>query len=266
MEDQPTPDQPSDTEAETASAGAEPKSRNGWLIGTGIVFASVILVLQVLILFSLSDTDQEVSSLSEAVAGLEDSVAGVDAKVDEIEAASSVQAPGPPAAAPTQALPPGYLPRYESGQQDQALGLVLGEVTASEHYSQSTMTIDPADGTARAWLVWAHWCPYCQQELPAVTAWWEATADQYPNVEIISLTTSIDPSKGNPLVPYLEELQLSFPVLVDEDLTLAGQFGVSAFPFWVFTDGSGTVRARAPGLIGIEAVAAVVGDLNDLGA
>lgn len=264
MEDQPTPDQSSDTE--TAAGVAEPKSRNGWLIATGIVFASAILLVQGAILLSLNDTDQEVSSLADAVAGLEDSVAGVDAKVDEIEAASSPQAPRPPATAPTQALPLGYLPRYESGQQDRALGLVLGEVTASEHYSQATMTIDPADGTARAWLVWAHWCPYCQQELPEVTAWWEATADQYPNVEIISLTTSIDPSKGNPLVPYLEELQLSFPVLVDEDLTLAGQFGVSAFPFWVFTDGSGTVRARAPGLIGIEAVAAVVGDLNDLGA
>jgi hypothetical protein len=80
------------------------------------------------------------------------------------------------------------------------------------------------------------------------------------------VTTSIDPSRGNPLEPYLDDLQLPFPTLVDDDLTMSSQFGVSAFPFWVVTDGDGTVLFRTAGLLPIEQVEAIAGQLEDLAA
>jgi thiol-disulfide isomerase/thioredoxin len=109
--------------------------------------------------------------------------------------------------------------------------------------------IDPADGTKRVWMVWAHWCPYCQEELPSLAAAYEDLAITFPGIDIATVTSSIDPSRGNPLESYLEQQQFPFPVIVDVDLSLAGQMGVGAYPFWVITDGDGTVLFRSAGLL-----------------
>jgi thioredoxin-related protein len=71
----------------------------------------------------------------------------------------------------------------------------------------------------------------------------------YPSIEIVTVTTSIDPERGNPLDEYLVEEQFPFPVVVDDELRLAGQMGVSAFPFWLVTDGDGTVLLRLSGYL-----------------
>ena len=91
-------------------------------------------------------------------------------------------------------------------------------------------------------------------------------ADLYPNVELVSVTTSIDPSRPNPLEPYLDELQLPFPAIVDADLSLAGQLGASAFPFWVFTGPDGTTLLRIAGYLEVEQVAEIFSQLDGLTA
>jgi hypothetical protein len=83
-------------------------------------------------------------------------------------------------------------------------------------------------------------------------------------VELITVTTSIDEARGNPLEPYLDELQLPFPAIVDDDLSLAEQFGASAFPFWVFTAPDGSTLLRVAGYLGVEQVAEIFDQLNTL--
>ena len=136
-------------------------------------------------------------------------------------------------------------------------GFVLGDVTAVEYYSNETEAISPADGTARVWMVWAHWCPYCQQELPELAAWWPENAERFPNSTLVTVTSSMDETRGNPLTPYLETEQFPFPVLVDTDLSLAAQFGTSAYPFWVVTDGDGKVVFRVAGAVGLDTIDAI---------
>jgi len=128
------------------------------------------------------------------------------------------------------------------------------------------MTFDPADGIARAWLVWAHWCPYCQQELPIVADWHANHADEYPHLELVSITTAMDQTAPNPLVPYLETNQFTFPVLMDESGILTRQPGVNAFPFWVFTGPDGTVLGRTAGLLAEEQLLPIFDQLEQLGA
>jgi len=100
--------------------------------------------------------------------------------------------------------------------------------------------------------------------MPAVSEWYRENADAYPNVELVSITSSIDPDRGNPLEPYLDELQTPFPVLVDDDLSLAEQFGLTAFPFWVFTSGDGTTVLRVAGYLEVDQVAEIFAQLNTL--
>jgi thiol-disulfide isomerase/thioredoxin len=241
----------------------------GLLIALAIGLVAVF-AMQVFTLISASRTDEQIAALEERIdsvgVDIDDvqvSVNAVDQKVDDLATGSLVApAASGASAAVAPSVPAGYLPLFEQGQPDAALGSVLGEVAGIEYYTETEMTVDPTDGTARAWLIWAHWCPHCQRELPPLSEWYAANADQYPNVELISVSSSIDPTRGNPLEPYLDELQLPFPVIVDPDLTLAEQFGLSAYPFWVFTAGDGTTLLRVAGFLEIDQVASIFSQLE----
>ncbi len=241
----------------------------GLLIALAIGLVAVF-AMQVFTLVSASRTDDQIAALEEQIdsvgVDIDDvqvSVNAVDQKVDDL-ATGSLIAPSASgaSAAVAPSVPTGYLAPFEQGQPDAALGMVLGEVAGIEYYTETELTVNPADGTARAWLIWAHWCPHCQRELPPLSEWYAENADQYPNVELISVTSSIDPARGNPLEPYLDELQLPFPVIVDPDLTLAEQFGLSAYPFWVFTAGDGSTLLRVAGFLEIDQVADIFGQLE----
>jgi thiol-disulfide isomerase/thioredoxin len=271
---------PSDDE--TDRPVEEPAARRGVLpkvlAGLGALALIAILAMQAYIVVSANNTASQVESLETAMSDLSTDVARVEGSVDEVgtqvaeieaaasnspPAAASSAAPGNP---PAAAVPAGSLPRFEPGQQDAALGLPLGNVAGDEYYTQTALDVDPADGTARMWIIWAHWCPYCQEELPEVSEWWTENGDSFENVEVVSVTTSIDPSRGNELVPYLDDLQLPFATLVDDDLAMATQLGVSAFPFWIITDGEGTVLYRSAGLMGMEQIESIAGQLEELAA
>lgn len=248
-------------------------SSRGLLIAA-VVGLVVVFSMQVFTLISTSRTDDQIAAIDEEVndvaldvSEVHRSVTDLDRKVDDLAAKAPITATASGAsAAEAQDAPAGWLPPFEQGQPDAALGVALGELTGPEYYSETDLTVDPADGTTRAWIVWAHWCPYCQQELPPLSEWYAENADLYPNVELVSVTTSIDPSRSNPLEPYLDELQLPFPVIVDADLSLAGRLGASAFPFWVFTGPDGTTLLRVAGYLDIEQVAEIFGQLDGLSA
>jgi thiol-disulfide isomerase/thioredoxin len=229
------------------------------LVALGLILAVGLVASQVALITSLAATNDDIGSLKAQIIDVSRGVTDVETAVEglseDISTASAVAAaPNNTGVSPAPAVPAGFLPRFTNGTTDTALGLKMSAVEATEAYSQEAMNIDPADGTKRVWLIWAHWCPYCQQELPELSDWYPANAANFPNSELVTVTSSMDPARGNPLEGYLAAEQFPFPVLVDEDTKLAAQFGVSAFPFWVVTDGDGTVLYRTAGLIGADAV------------
>lgn len=252
------------TEPRADSRTAPQKSRTlPVLVGLGLILAVGLIASQVYLIDSLSSTNDDLGSLkaqiidvSRGVADVETAVTGLsdDISTAAATAAAATVTPNVTGVSPAPAVPAGFLPRFTNGEADTALGLTMSTVEATEAYSEEAMIVDPADGAKRVWLIWSHWCPYCQQELPELAAWYPENADRFANTELVTVTTSMDPARGNPLEPYLEAEQFPFPVLVDEDTKIAAQFGVSAFPFWVVTNGDGTVLYRTAGLIGSDAV------------
>jgi peroxiredoxin len=229
------------------------------LIGLGLVVAIGLIASQVYLVTSLASANDDIGALkaqiidvSRGVTDVETAVSGLSESIST--AAAIAAAPNDTGVSPAPAVPSGFLPRFTDGATDTALGVTMSTIEATEAYTGEQLIVDPADGTKRVWLVWSHWCPYCQQELPDLADWYPGNADRFANTELVTVTTSIDPARGNPLEPYLEEEQFPFPVLLDGDSKIAAQFGVSAFPFWVVTDGDGTVLYRTAGLIGPEAV------------
>ena len=235
----------------------------GFLVATQIYLVSAVSSTQE----ELDATRSELESTYDEVARLEDQVAAVGSVVDVLAAAQSTTTqPSSTVDAPLATAPAGYLPRFDAGQPDAALGMRLGTVTGPDAYSGDQIAIDPGDGTKRVWMVWAHWCPYCQEELPALSAAYPALQADFPDIEIATITTSIDPSRGNPLEAYLESEQFPFPVVVDGDSALVGQMGVSAFPFWLVTDGDGTVLFRSAGYLDDDQLLNLMTSLSEYSA
>ncbi len=247
------------TAASDAHGAARPKS---FLVAGAIVAVLALVASQVYVISSITSARDDIAAIAEEVSHVNSALEGVNSNVDALSrdlANVAAQAAGPTdggiSPAPSvSAQPTGVLPRFENGAPDTALGLTMTPVEATEAYSQETVSIDPTDGTKRIWLIWAHWCPYCQQELPDLSTWYLDNAQRFPSAELVTVTTSMDPSRGNPLDEYLETEQFNFPVLVDETAQIASQFGVSAFPFWVVTGSDGTVLYRTAGLIGPDAI------------
>jgi thiol-disulfide isomerase/thioredoxin len=153
------------------------------------------------------------------------------------------------------------LPFLPDGGTDPALGIAAPEVTGTD-YDDSEVSITH-DGNSKIVLFVAHWCPHCQREVPLVQEWLDS-APLPDNVELISVSTSISSTAENyPPSAWLEREGWTSQVIVDNAAgDVANAFGLTAFPYWVFMAGDGTVLARVTGGIAISDLDTAVATLQ----
>ncbi len=161
-------------------------------------------------------------------------------------------------------LPEGALPPLGSSDNDPAVGMDMPAVVGYEYYLEELVEIEPQQGYSAAYLYWAHWCPYCQEELPALADIWGDDGADYPHVNLITVSTGQDTSRGNPEGEYLEEEQFPFTVVIDEEGYNSTMVGLAAFPTWVLVDPNGQVMYRIAGGLGEDSIRAMLEDLEAL--
>ena len=169
-----------------------------------------------------------------SVSGSSDDSSGGDAS-QKVEVAQVVTISG-------EALP--QLP--ESGV-DPAVGMPAP--VASGVDPQGAPVAVPTKGPAVTAIV-AHWCPHCQREVPVImdlrrNGSWPA------NVTLGGISTGVSPERGNyPPSAWLTSEGWDAPVLVDTSKAQAAKaYGLTGFPFLVWTDASGKVVLRTSGEI-----------------
>lgn len=133
-----------------------------------------------------------------------------------------------------------------------ATGLPIPNVTG-EDFEGDEVAIDRADGRAKAIVFLAHWCQFCQAEVPVVQAWLDATGG-VEGVDMYSVATSINSARGNyPPSSWLESEGWTVPIIRDDkDNSVLNAYGAGGFPYWVFVNADGTVALRASGRMPIE--------------
>jgi cytochrome c biogenesis protein CcmG, thiol:disulfide interchange protein DsbE len=148
------------------------------------------------------------------------------------------------------------LPEFQNPNGDPAVGLPAPEVMGRDFAGQPVRIAH--DGRPKAIVFLAHWCPHCQDEVPLIEAW--VKAGGLPSgVDLISVATSIDASRPNyPPDAWFQREGWTVPLIVDPTNSVAGAYGLPAFPYWVFVGADGNVRARTVGEMPIANLEAAI--------
>ena len=91
---------------------------------------------------------------------------------------------------------------------------------------------------------WATWCHPCALEMPSLEALWR----RYRERGLLVLAVSVD--RGSPrglLEPYVRNLKLTFPILLDPDSKTSNGWRVTALPATFIVQPGGDVAGMAMG-------------------
>jgi peroxiredoxin len=91
---------------------------------------------------------------------------------------------------------------------------------------------------------WATWCQPCTLEMPSLEALWQ----RYRDRGLVVLGVSVD--RGAPktlLEPYVRNLKLTFPILLDPDAKTSDRWRVTALPWTFLVRPGGEVVGMATG-------------------
>ena len=138
------------------------------------------------------------------------------------------------------------LPEY-SGENDDNVARGLDAPIFSGPNENSEIITLEKDGNAKVLLFLAHWCGFCQKEVPVVQEYIDVIGVPQ-GVEIIAVATSIDRSRDNyPPHDWLAREGWSETQVYDIDRDIGTAYGVNSFPYWVFLDKDLKVVARRTG-------------------
>ncbi len=109
---------------------------------------------------------------------------------------------------------------------------------------------------------WATWCGPCRLEMPSM----ERLYQTFKQTEFAMLAVSIDRQGGQVVKPFIEELKLTVPVLLDSNMEVARGFGLRGLPTTYLIDPDGRIIGAAVGSrdwYSTEARALIAGLLRD---
>jgi thiol-disulfide isomerase/thioredoxin len=142
-----------------------------------------------------------------------------------------------------------------------ATGMAVPSVVGQDFDGSEVVISD--DGTAKAIVFLAHWCPHCQNEVPRVQAWLDETGG-VEGVDLYSVSTSMSSARENyPASDWLAREGWTSPVIRDDkDSTVVSSFGGGGYPYWVFTNADGTVALRTSGELAIADLEQIMNSLE----
>lgn len=86
--------------------------------------------------------------------------------------------------------------------------------------------------------LWATWCPPCRAEMPAIEQYYEQYGKQGLVVLGVNATAQDYPLN---VVPFVQEYNLTFPILLDETGAVAKSYEVRSLPSTYFINRDGSI-------------------------
>ena len=102
-----------------------------------------------------------------------------------------------------------------------------------------SFTLSELRGQAVLVNLWATWCPPCRAEMPAIQKLYDEYKDQGFVVLGVNMTYQDDPLA---VVPFMQENQLTFPILIEETGNVAEKYELRSLPSSFFIDRDGIIQ------------------------
>ena len=91
---------------------------------------------------------------------------------------------------------------------------------------------------------WATWCMPCRQEMPAIELLWQ----QYREKGLVVVGVSNDDiGKQKRVLTFIKKMNLSFPILLDDESTVSNLYDVSGIPVSYLIGRDGILIAKIVG-------------------
>jgi peroxiredoxin len=91
--------------------------------------------------------------------------------------------------------------------------------------------------------LWATWCPPCRDEMPSMEKLHQRLKDR----GFVLLAVSEDEGGVATVKPFIEQLKVTFPVLIDTEGEVGKKYGVWGFPESFLVDRDGRIVDRVIG-------------------
>ena len=156
------------------------------------------------------------------------------------------------------------LPAFDSASTatDASIGMTA-PIVSGKGFTGTEIPTDGA-GTPTMLVFLAHWCQFCQREVPLLVQW-EKDGKTPTGIDVIAVATGTDPANPNfPPSEWLarEEFPALWPVIADSaDKKAADAFGLSGYPYFVLIDARGKVFKRLSGEIPMDELTAIINQM-----
>ena len=136
------------------------------------------------------------------------------------------------------------------------MGKVLSRVALSD--LMENRVVIPTDLTGKIAVIhfWASWCPTCRDEMMIL----ESIGMKYRDKGVITYSIGIG-EKREKAISYIENLRITYPILLDPDTITQKQFGITGIPTYYVLDRAGIIRYKILGKADKDGLDKMIGAL-----
>lgn len=128
------------------------------------------------------------------------------------------------------------------GQKKSAVGYLAPDFSL-RNLKGNYQSLDSFSGQVVVLNFWATWCVPCRVEMPS----FEKLYRRYRSEGVTVLAVTLDKKSEKNIKSFVEEYELSFPVLLDEEEKVERLYPSMTIPFTYVIDRKGRIVARVDG-------------------
>lgn len=140
-----------------------------------------------------------------------------------------------------------------------ASGFTLKDQTGKEH------SLSDYKGKVVVLNFWATWCPPCRRELPDFEKTYKDFKENSGDVVIMGIAA---PNYGREVsseevIKFFEESGCTYPMLLDEDAAVFGEYAISGLPTTIIVDKNGKEVVRNTGVMSASELTVMINRVLD---